>query len=188
MVRQSPGDAQSAIDSSRMSQLRLAVKALIPREPDEVLLVRRAPHPGAANPLKYGPPGGAVEPGETLIEALNREVAEETSLSVCIVGIVGIREWRASHVDTHYVGVFFACDPVGSQAAVFLNHENCEYIWATVNQLPSLGVTESSRGIVEQFLGCRVPPVIHISLRSPRNGPHGLTLKAALPPCARLAS
>lgn len=143
-----------------MSQLRLAVKALIPREAGEVLLVRRTPHPAAANPLTYGPPGGAVEPGETLIEALNREVAEEISLSVSIVGIVGIREWSASHKDSHYVCVFFACEPIGRQAVVSLNHENCEFMWATSRQLRSLDLTESSRGIVEQFLGWPVPLVI----------------------------
>jgi 8-oxo-dGTP diphosphatase len=143
-----------------MNQLSLAVKALIPRGPGEVLLVRRTPYAGAANPLTYGPPGGAVEAGETLIEALNREVAEETSLSVSIAGIVGIREWSASHKDTHYVGVFFACEPISRQAVVSLNHENCEFVWATSRQLSSLDLTESSRGIVEQFLDCPASPMI----------------------------
>jgi 8-oxo-dGTP diphosphatase len=143
-----------------MRQSKLAVKALIPRGPDEVLLVRRTPYAGAANALTYGPPGGAVEPGETLIEALNREIAEETSLSVSISGIVGIREWSASHKDAHYVGVFFACEPISRRAVVYLNHENCDFLWATAGLVASLDLTESSRGIVEQFLGGWGPQAI----------------------------
>jgi 8-oxo-dGTP diphosphatase len=165
----SRGGVQPLVGSNRMTQSRLAVKALIPRGPDEVLLVRRAPHAGAANPLTFGPPGGAVEPGETLIEALNREVAEETSLSVSISGIVGIREWSASHKDAHYVGVFFVCEPISRRAVVSLNHENCEFLWATGGQLGSLDLTESSRGIVEQFLGGWGPEAIpyHSPFRFP---------------------
>lgn len=137
-----------------------AVKALIPRAANEVLLVRRSSYAGAANPLSYGPPGGAVEPGETLIEALQREVAEETSLSVSITGIAGIREWSALHKNAHYICVFFACEPIDRHATVALNHENCEFLWARPRQLKSLQLSDSSRGIVEQFLGGRELPVI----------------------------
>jgi 8-oxo-dGTP diphosphatase len=154
------GGVQPSVVTSRMSESRLAVKALIPRGPDELLLVRRTPHAGAANPLTYGPPGGAVEPGEKLEEALSREIAEETSLSVSISGIAGIREWSATHKDVHYVCVFFACEPISRRAVVSLNHENCEFLWATLAQLASLDLSESSRGIVEQFLGGWGPEAI----------------------------
>lgn len=165
-----PSKVLSPIGWIRMSQLRLAVKALIPRQTDEVLLVRRTPYAGTAKPLEYGPPGGAVEPGETLIEALDREVAEETGLSVSVVGIVGISEWTASHLDAHYVGIFFVCKPISHQAVVSLNHENCEFIWATSRHLPSLDLTGSSRGIVEQFLCCQVPSMIAYQIPFPLRG------------------
>lgn len=161
MADQRPGGRPSPpVELGRMSQSRLAVKALIPRHADEVLLVRRNSYIGAANPLTYGPPGGAVEPGETLSEALSREVAEETGLSASIIGIVGIREWSASHKGLHYVAVFFTCEPVDRRAVVSLNHENCGFVWATSRQLSSLDLTESSRDIVEQFLGCCLPSAI----------------------------
>lgn len=51
----------------------------------EVLLVRRAKSPGRG---QWSLPGGAVELGETLHEALEREVWEETSIHVKIEGFV----------------------------------------------------------------------------------------------------
>ncbi|KAA0971022.1 NUDIX hydrolase [Aureimonas fodinaquatilis] len=45
---------------------------------DKVLLVRRANAPAAG---KYSLPGGRVEPGETLLQAVGREIAEETGLT-----------------------------------------------------------------------------------------------------------
>ncbi len=47
--------------------------------PDGVLLVRNRRRNGA---LDWSPPGGVIDPGETLIEGLTREVSEETGLTV----------------------------------------------------------------------------------------------------------
>ena len=52
------------------------VRAIILNEAGEVLLQRRTDMP------LWGLPAGAVELGETVLEALKREVAEETSLIV----------------------------------------------------------------------------------------------------------
>jgi 8-oxo-dGTP diphosphatase len=147
--------SSSRDDIARMPHSRLAVKALIPRRDDEALLVRRTPFSGSANPLKYGTPGGAVEQGETLIEGLRREVAEETALEVAVEGILGIREWNSVRHGAHYVCVFFACRLVNNNPAVSLNHEHCEYIWATSAHLPNLDLMDSQREIVQEYLNVR---------------------------------
>lgn len=67
-------------------------------EDDDLLLVRRA-HPPAAG--SWSLPGGRVERGETLAEAVVREVAEETGLE-CVCGeMVGWSEVILD--DTHAV-------------------------------------------------------------------------------------
>ncbi len=66
----------------------LAVSAAIFRD-GKVLVVRRARNP-ALN--LYTLPGGAVEIGETLLQAVSREVREETSLEVEPVALAGQRE------------------------------------------------------------------------------------------------
>ena len=86
----------------------LAVSAAIVRA-DQVLLVRRARAP--ANGL-FSLPGGVVEIGETLMQAVAREVREETNLTIEPVGLAGFREAitrdRDDRVERHFVILPFA--------------------------------------------------------------------------------
>src|ERR1700693_1218668 len=66
----------------------LAVSAAIIRD-GKVLVVRRARKPALGI---YTLPGGGVETGETLMQAVTREVREETSLEIEPVALAGHRE------------------------------------------------------------------------------------------------
>jgi ADP-ribose pyrophosphatase YjhB (NUDIX family) len=70
---------------------------------DTVLLVRRANAPGKGN---WSLPGGAQELGETVFEAARREVLEETSVTVDVLGLVdvvdSIRPDSAGRIQYHY--------------------------------------------------------------------------------------
>ncbi|MGY3080149.1 ADP-ribose pyrophosphatase YjhB (NUDIX family) [Bradyrhizobium sp. LM6.10] len=67
---------------------QLAVSAAIFRD-GKVLLTRRARSPAKGF---YSLPGGRVEFGESLHQALAREVDEETALDIDIIGLAGWRE------------------------------------------------------------------------------------------------
>ncbi len=78
---------------------------------EEVLLVLRGQEPARG---VWSLPGGLVELGETLEEALGRELAEEVGITVQIAGITAVldRIYRDSGggVPYHYVLVDFLCD------------------------------------------------------------------------------
>eukprot|EP00088_Acartia_fossae_P027558 TRINITY_DN2829_c0_g1_i3.p1 TRINITY_DN2829_c0_g1~~TRINITY_DN2829_c0_g1_i3.p1 ORF type:complete len:320 (-),score=36.70 TRINITY_DN2829_c0_g1_i3:126-1085(-) len=59
----------------------VGVVALIQSADNKVLLTRRAAHMRTF-PSTWVPPGGHIEPGETLAEALAREVFEETGINI----------------------------------------------------------------------------------------------------------
>jgi ADP-ribose pyrophosphatase YjhB (NUDIX family) len=77
----------------------------------EVLLVLRGQEPARG---VWSLPGGLVELGETLEEALARELAEEVGISVQILGVTAVltRIYRDPQggVPYHYVLVDFLCD------------------------------------------------------------------------------
>lgn len=78
---------------------------------EEVLLVRRGQEPALG---VWSLPGGLVELGETLEEAIRRELQEEVGLSVNILGITAVLERvyrdQSGGIPYHYVLVDFLCD------------------------------------------------------------------------------
>ena len=86
----------------------LAVSAAILRD-GKVLIVRRARKPALG---VYTLPGGVVEAGETLEEAVRREVREETALDIEPVALAGHREViirdAQARTERHFVILCFA--------------------------------------------------------------------------------
>ena len=124
----------------------LAVSAAIVRD-GKVLVVRRARNP-ALN--LYTLPGGVVETGETLIEALAREVREETSLQIEPVALAGNREAimrdAQGKVERHFVILCFAARGLAGEPA--LNEELDDARGLNPSELAGLRTTEGLAEIV----------------------------------------
>lgn len=116
---------------------QLAVSAGIFRE-GKILLVRRARDPARG---VYTFPGGRVEFGESLTEALTREVREETGLAIEIAGLIGYREALPGRTGGHghFVILPFAARWVANEVA--LNDELDDARWLSPGALGGLPIT-----------------------------------------------
>ena len=85
----------------------ITVAAIVPRN-DQFLMVSEY----ETDQLVINQPAGHVESNETLIEALLREVREETTWVVEPLHVVGVYRYRASTGDTEYLRVCYACNPI----------------------------------------------------------------------------
>jgi 8-oxo-dGTP diphosphatase len=124
----------------------LAVSAAIFRG-GRVLIVRRARPP--AHGL-YTLPGGGVELGETLEEAIIREVREETRLAIAPLALVGFREAiardAAGRVERPFVILPFAARWIAGEVA--LSEELAEAHWRKPDELAGLKTTDGLAEIV----------------------------------------
>ena len=124
----------------------LAVSAAIFRN-GQVLVVRRARKP-ALN--LYTLPGGVVEAGEPLADAVVREVREETSLEIEPVGLAGHREVIArdakGRVERHFVIMSFAARWRGGEPV--LNDELDDARWLDPSELAGYRTTDGLAEIV----------------------------------------
>jgi ADP-ribose pyrophosphatase YjhB (NUDIX family) len=116
---------------------------------DRILLVERA---GA--PLKgyWSLPGGLLETGERLDDAVRREVREETGLDVRPMGVFEIFERimrdKEGKPEYHYVLVDYVCKVVGGELRADDDASRAD--WVRRKDLASLKITEGTLPVIER--------------------------------------
>jgi ADP-ribose pyrophosphatase YjhB (NUDIX family) len=124
----------------------LAVSAAIFRA-GQVLLVQRARAPATG---VYTLPGGVVECGETLNEAVVREVLEETSLEVTPIALAGHRDVlvrdQAGRIHRHFVVVPFAARWIAGEFTP--SEELAAGFWVNPREIASYKTTDGLADIV----------------------------------------
>ena len=116
-----------------------------------VLLVKRAAEPLAG---QWSLPGGMVEAGETLEEALVRELREETGLAVAVRGLVEVFE-RITRDDAgraryHYVLFDYLCAPLSGTPRA--DSDVDAVAWVPAEEFADYGLSAKTRAVCEKAL------------------------------------
>ena len=105
----------------------VSVAGVIVDDRDRALLIRRRDNG------RWEPPGGVLEPGETIPEALEREVLEETGLTIASPALLtGVYQNMTGLV----VALVFRCHAVAGELTT--GAETSELRWATRREVTAL--------------------------------------------------
>lgn len=131
-----------------MTKFYIAGHALIER--NKKYLVTRRSKTANYKPLKWDIPGGIVEPGETLEDAIFREVEEETGLKVDIGRVVYVYTNRDQLPIRQTFQVVCLCKSTNNE--IRLNPlEHDMYEWLYYNDIANIDAIDFLRELVKSY-------------------------------------
>lgn len=137
-------------DAPSANSLVVAVSAVVRDDRGRLLMIRRTDN------NQYAIPGGGQEIGETVTEAVVREVAEETGIHVDVTGLVGVFS-DPGHVIAFDNGevrqefsICFTARPTGGHLRG--SDESSEVLWVEPTAIDRLDLQPANRLRIERGL------------------------------------
>ena len=123
----------------------------------KVLIVKRGHEPRKG---EWSLPGGRVELGETLVDALRREIREETGLEIDVGPVVEVfdRVHKSDdRVEYHFVIVDYLCRCVGGELCAGDDADDVQ--WIGPDELGDYGVNAFAQAVVAKALTVTFEPL-----------------------------
>lgn len=133
--------------------VEVVVSATIENKDGKILLVKSSKW---FNKLTM--PGGHIEPGEKMIEALKREIKEETGLDVESKEILSFGELINSkdfHRPMHCIYFDFLCELKNGDEITLDNDELNDYVWVTPEEGLKMDLAESFGKTIKKYIEYR---------------------------------
>lgn len=92
-------------------------------------------------------PGGHVEPGESFVESVKREVFEETGLTIENPRLCGVKQFQTEN-EERYVVLFFKTDQFSGELT---GSEEGNVLWIQRDQLQHYRLADDFESMVEVF-------------------------------------
>ncbi|MBF6194160.1 NUDIX domain-containing protein [Nocardia sp. CDC186] len=132
------------------NSLKVAVSAFVQDAEGRILMIHRTDN------NKYSIPGGGMEVGETVADAVVREVAEETGILVRPIALLGVFS-NPRHVVAYDDGevrqefsICFKAEPVGGRLRK--SSESKAVCWVASDELATLDIHPSIRERIQRGL------------------------------------
>ena len=116
----------------------------------KALIIKRAHEPRKG---EWSLPGGRVELGEALVDAVRREIKEETGLDIAVGPIVEVLD-RVHHHDGrvryHFVIVDYLCTCIGGELRA--GDDADDAAWVTSDEIAAYGVNSVAAAVIRKGL------------------------------------
>ena len=122
---------------------------------DKAVIIKRANEPYKG---QWSIPGGRVELGEPLVDALRREMREETGLDVAVGPLIEVFERiqiEDAGVRYHFVIIDYLCTCVGG--ALCAGDDADDARWVTSTELDGYDIRQSAIDVIRKGLAMAQP-------------------------------
>ena len=128
-----------------MKPYGLTVRGVIKNDADEILIVKRHPK-SRTDPEMWELPGGKVEKGEFFVDALIREIKEETDLD----GEIGefCEAVQNDYMHKRTVQLIMYLEDISGE--VKISDEHTDWMWAGLEELKHLELSSSLKKVLKK--------------------------------------